>query len=278
MPEVELTAGTVEFEDTGGSGPPLVLLSGLIMDGSVWRETAAHLQPEFRCLMPTLPLGAHRQPMRPDADLTMRGIASITGEFIERLDLRDVTLGMNDWGGAQLLIGGAQDGRIGRLLLCSCEAFDNVPPKGAARLLPYVARVPGGLDAALLPFRFDRLRRLPLTYGPLSKRPVPKEMMDRWFDPVRTQAGVRRDLRKYVLSSAGGRRDLLAASEALARFDRPALVAWGREDRLMPLEHARRLADLLPDARLVEIEDSRTLVPIDQPLALAEHIRSFMSA
>jgi pimeloyl-ACP methyl ester carboxylesterase len=228
-------------------------------------------------VLPTLPLGAHRRPMHPDADLSMRGIAEILGQFIERLDLREMTLAMNDWGGAQLLIGGTHDARIARLVLCSCEAFDNVPPRGTARMLPYIARVPGGLKAALMPFRFDGLRRLPFTYGPLSKRPVPREVMDRWFGPVLEQAEVLRDLRKYVLSSAQGRRDLLAAAESLRSFDRPALVAWASEDRLMPREHGRRLADLLPQGWLVEIPDSFTLVPEDQPAALTTHMRELMS-
>ncbi len=166
MPAVELSAGTIEYEDTGGEGPVIVLLHGLIMDGSLWRHVVAELRSDYRCVLPTLPLGAHRRPMRADADLSMRGIAEIVGELIERLDLREITLAMSDWGGAQLLIGGAQDERIAALVLCSCEAFDNVPPKGAARALPYIARVPGGIGAALMPFRFDRLRRLPMTYGP----------------------------------------------------------------------------------------------------------------
>jgi pimeloyl-ACP methyl ester carboxylesterase len=216
-------------------------------------------------------------PMRPDADLSMRGIAEIVGGFIERLDLREVTLAMNDWGGAQLLIGGEHDRRIARLALCSCEAFDNVPPKGAARALPYIARAPGGLYVTLLPFRFDRLRRLPMTYGPLSKRPVPREVMDRWFGPVAELPEIRRDLKKYVVSSAQGRRELLAAADALARFDRPALVAWAAEDRLMPREHGARLAQLLPQGQLVEIADSYTLIPEDQPGALAGHLRQLMA-
>jgi pimeloyl-ACP methyl ester carboxylesterase len=277
MPQVELPAGTIEYEDTGGEGPVIVLLHGLIMDGSLWRHVVEDLRSDYRCVLPTLPLGAHRRPMHPDADLSMRGIAEILGQFIERLDLREMTLAMNDWGGAQLLIGGPHDARIARLVLCSCEAFDNVPPRGTARMLPYIARVPGGLKAALMPFRFDGLRRLPFTYGPLSKRPVPREVMDRWFGPALEQPGVLRDLRKYVLSSAQGRRDLLAAAESLGGFDRPALVAWASEDRLMPREHGRRLADLLPRGRLVEIADSFTLVPEDQPAALATHMRELMS-
>jgi pimeloyl-ACP methyl ester carboxylesterase len=276
MPELELSAGTIEYEDTGGEGPVIVLLHGLIMDGSLWRRVVEDLRSDYRCVLPTLPLGAHRHPMRPDADLSMRGIAELVGEFIERLDLRETTLAMNDWGGAQLLIGTKHAQRVARLVLCACEAFDNVPPKGTARALPYIARVPGGIAAALGPFRFDRLRRLPLTYGPLSKSPVPREVMDRWFGPALSQREIRRDLRKYVLGAAQGRRDLLGATDALRSFAGPALVVWASEDRLMPREHGRRLADLLPHGRLVEIAGSYTLIPQDQPARLAAHLRQFL--
>lgn len=277
MPEVELGAGTIAYEDTGGEGPVVVFLHGLIMDGSVWRHVVEDLRGDYRCVLPTLPLGGHRLPMHEDADLSMRGIAGIVGDFIARLDLYGVTLAMNDWGGGQLLIGGDHDERISRLALCSCEAFDNVPPKGAARALPYIARVPGGIAGALVPFRFHSLRRLPMTFGPMSKRPVPRDVMDRWFAPALAQREIRRDLRKYVLSSAQGRRDLLAAAESLRSFDRPALVAWAVEDRLMPREHGRRLAELLPRGRLVEITDSYTLIPEDQPAQLAAHMRELLS-
>jgi pimeloyl-ACP methyl ester carboxylesterase len=277
MPEVELSSGTIDYEDTGGDGPVVVLVHGLIMDSSLWRNVIAQLRSDFRCVAPTLPLGGHRHPMHADADLSMRGITGILGELLERLDLREITLATNDWGGPQLLIGGAHDERIARLALCSCEAFDNVPPKGAARLLPYIARVPGGLAAALLPFRFQPLRSLPMTFGSMSKRPVPREVMDRWFSPAIEQRDVRRDLRRYVIGAAQGRRDLLAAADALRAFDRPALVAWASEDRLMPREHGRRLAELLPQGRLVEISDSYTLIPEDQPDALAGHMRELLA-
>ena len=277
MREIELSAGTIEFEDTGGEGPAVVLVHGLNMYGTLWSGVNDDLRADFRCIAPTLPLGGHRHPMRADADLSMRGIAAILGELIERLDLHELTLAMNDWGGPQLLVGGVHDARIARLALCSCEAFDNVPPKGAARLLPYIARVPGGIAAAVMPFRFDRLRRLPMTYGPLSKRPVPREVMDRWFGPIVESSEIRRDLRKYVVDAAQARRDLLAAADALRGFDRPALVAWASEDRLMPREHGRRLADLLPQGQLAEIADCRTLIPADQPAALAGHLRELLA-
>jgi len=277
MPWAELSAGTIEYEDTGGPGPVMVFVHGLIMDGSLWRHVVADLRRDHRCVLPTLPLGAHRRPMHAGAELSMRGISEILREFIERLDLDEVTLVMNDWGGPQLLIGGLGGERIARLGICSCEAFDNVPPQGPARALPYIARVPGGMAAALIPFRFDRLRRLPMTYGLLSKRPIPCEVMDRWFQPVRSDRRIRRDLRKYVLSSAQGRLDLLAAAEALRSFEGPALVAWASEDRMMPPEHGRRLAELLPRGRLAEIPDSYTLIPEDQPALLTSQLRELMA-
>jgi pimeloyl-ACP methyl ester carboxylesterase len=276
MPEVELSAGPIEYEDTGGAGPVIVLTHGLIMDGSVWRKVVEELRGECRCVVPTLPLGGHRKAMRADADLSMGGIAGLLGELLERLELNGVTLAMNDWGGPQLLIGGPHDARIARLALIACEAFENVPPQGAARMLPYIARVPGGLDGALLPFRIHALRRLPMTFGHMSKRPVARAVMDRWFAPVREQAAVRRDLRKYVLSSAEGRRRLLAAAEVLRAFERPALVAWASEDKLMPRDHGRWLADLLSAGELVEIADSYTLIPEDQPQRLAAALRALM--
>jgi pimeloyl-ACP methyl ester carboxylesterase len=44
----------------------------------------------------------------------------------------------------------------------------------------------------------------------------------------------------------------------------------------MPPEHGRWFADLLPHGRLIEIADSYTLIPEDQPGALARAIRQFI--
>jgi pimeloyl-ACP methyl ester carboxylesterase len=274
MPDVELSAGTIEYEDTGGSGPVLVLVHGVAMNGSLWRNVVADLRADHRCVIPTLPLGGHRRPMRPEADLSMRGIAGILSEFIERLDLHEVTLAMSDWGGPQLLVSSGEDERIGRLVITSCEAFDNVPPGLPGRVLGLSAKVPGGLNALAQPLRLRPLRRLPVALGWMSKRPVPDDVVDGWLRPLLTQRAIRRDLLKYIRGVDGT--ELPTAAEALRDFDRPALVVWAAEDRVMPPEHGRRLARMLPRGRLVEIADSYTLIPEDQPGQLAGAIRQFV--
>jgi pimeloyl-ACP methyl ester carboxylesterase len=65
MAEIDLSAGTISYEDTGGDGPVVVLCHGLLMTASLWDAVVAELGPGFRCVRPTLPVGAHPRPMRP---------------------------------------------------------------------------------------------------------------------------------------------------------------------------------------------------------------------
>ncbi len=275
MPTVELSAGPIDYEDTGGDGPVLVFLHGLTMDGSVWRHVVAGLRGDYRCVLPTLPLGGHRRPMRAGADLSLAGIARLVGEFIEALGLADVTLVQNDWGGAQVLIALGDTSRLARLVITSSEAFDNYPPR-PARVITLLARLPGGLAVLMNLLRFRAVRRAPGSWGWMSKRPVPDEVMDAWFRPAITGRAIRRDLAKYA-TSVPSRQVLLDWAGRSASFGRPVLIVWAGEDRMMPREHGRRLAGVFPDARLVEIDDSYTLLPEDQPERLTEVIREFLA-
>ncbi|MGW3298064.1 hypothetical protein AMK23_22230 [Streptomyces sp. CB02130] len=168
MGDVRLSAGVIEYRDTGGYGPVVVLLHGVAMNGSLWDEVVAGLG-------------------------------------------------------------------------------DGVPA-----------------------------RRLPMTWGWMSKRPVPHATMDDWFRPLLTSAEIRRDLRAYVLG-VPEKAELLRWAEELSAFDRPAPVVWATEDRVMPPDHGRRLADIRPQGRLVEVADSYTLLPQDRPDALVEHLRAFLA-
>jgi pimeloyl-ACP methyl ester carboxylesterase len=280
MTEIELSSGTIEYTDTGGDGPVLVLLHGLMMDASLWHGVIAELPSGLRCVAPTLPLGAHRHPMRPDADLSPPGIARLVAEFMDRLDLGDVTLVGNDTGGAlvQLLMAeGAA--RVSRAVLVSCDAFGNCPPGLTGKTLVASGRLsPRMFGVFMQQMRLRPVRRLPIAFGWLTKRG--DAVVTRWMGPVLTQPAIRRDtvrvLRAVAAAARGGL--LVGAAERLPEFKHPALVVWASDDRVMPPEHGGRLAALLPDGRLVEIEDSYTLIPLDQPARLAAIIGEFTSA
>src|SRR2546423_4598058 len=130
LKRVELSSGTIEYQDTGGAGPVVVLLHGLLMDASLWDGVIAGLSGGYRCVAPTLPLGAHRHAMHADADLSLPGIARLAAEFLERLGLQDVTLAGNDTGGAPVpLLLAAGEAPGGRPRLLSFGAVYNFPPR-----------------------------------------------------------------------------------------------------------------------------------------------------
>jgi pimeloyl-ACP methyl ester carboxylesterase len=270
---VQLDAGPVHYRDSG-SGPPIVFAHGLLVDGRLWRKVTPLLEDRFRCIVPDLPLGSHREPMNPDADLSPPGVARIVADFMAALDLEDVTLVGNDTGGAiSQLVATRHPERLGRLVLTPCDAYENFLPP-FFRPLQYAAKVPGLLTAVMQSTRIRAVRGSPLGFGLLiSPDAIDTEVLNSWVRPYLGNAGVRRDTIKFL--KAISNRYTLEAAERLRDFDRPTLIAWAPEDRFFKFRYAERLADAIPKARLVRIENSRTFVSEDQPERLAKEIAAF---
>lgn len=274
MPEVEVSAGPIAYRDTGGDGPVVVLVPGLLMDWKQWRKVIDELTPEFRCVSPSLPTGAHWKPMKPDADLSLVGMGRIVTEFLEAADLSDVTLCFNDWCGAQVMIAEGGMDRVGRLVLVSCETAGNYPPGLAGFGAWLSAKLPGGIQIMRRTLISARLRRLPFVFGQMTKRGVSDDLMRGWLDALKDPA-IRRDVRRYAGDAMRGKHDLARASAALPSFEKPVLVVWDEEGAMMPNREGRRLAESFPNSTYLELPDCYTLIPIDQPAALADEIRKF---
>jgi pimeloyl-ACP methyl ester carboxylesterase len=276
MQTVEVPSGVIEYDETG-AGPPVVLLHGLLMDHTVWDQVLALLPAGLRYLRPVLPLGAHRRAMNPGADLSLRGQVRIVADFLAALDLEEVTLVHSDWGGALFLTAHGLDQRVARQVILPCEAFDNFPPGLPGRMVTLAVRIPGGLQLAARQLRVSGLRRLPLLFGQMARRPVPDDLVRRWTEPVLRDQGVRRDLLAYC---RGGfdKATLVRDTEALQRFRGEALVLWSPDNRVMPPEHGRRLAELLPYARYAEIPGAYVLAMLDEPEAVARELGRFLTS
>lgn len=272
--EIQLSAGTIRYEDTGGDGPVFLFVHGILATGDLWSMVTPRLAGSARCISPTLPLGGHSLPMNKDADLSPRAVARLLAEFIEKLDLEDVTVVGNDTGGAicQLLVTEHPD-RIGRLVLTPSDSFEYFfPPR--FRPLQWSSKVPGLLSLMVQPMRLNAVMNSPLGLGDATKQRIPREVAAEMMRPYFTTRGVRRDAQKFVRGVSN--KDTLAAAERLRDFDRPVLLAWAREDKFFPVELAERLLERLPQGRLELIDDSYTFIPIDQPARLADLLREFV--
>ena len=272
---VALGATTVGYRELG-SAPPIVLVHGLLANGLLWARTAELLASRYRVVVPDWPLGAHTVPLPPGADRSPAGLAALVADLLEALDLHDVTLVGNDTGGAlcQIVVT-TRPARVGRLVLTPCDAYDNfLPPM--FRPLQWLGRAPGLLRLVVEAMRYRPARRLPMTFGRLSKRPLPDGLVDACLAPARSDPLIRADLAAILRGI-----DSQATWDAAARFDtftRPVLLAWAPEDRFFPLRHAEAMAAAFPDARLERIDDSWTFVSIDQPERTADLIASFAGA
>jgi len=269
MSHVELPHGTVHYHESG-AGAPVVFLHGYLMGARLWDPVVRLLEGEFRCLVPELPFGAHPVPMRTGADLTTAGLGRLVADFLGALDVSDVTLVGNDSGAAVAQVVAARHaGRLGGLVLATGDAFDNYPPKPFRPLI--AAARTGTLTAPLAMLKARRPRSLPTAYGWLTHGDLPHDLIDQWVAAYFADRGVRSDLRRLT-AALGNDAFMNQIATELVTFSRPALLAWAADDKFFPAEHARRLAAILPDARVELIPGSRTWVMRDQPERTAQLI------
>lgn len=274
MQRVTLSSGAIEYDERG-EGPPVVLLHGLLMDHTVWDSVLPLLPDGFRYVRPVLPLGAHREPMAADADLTINGQVRIVADFLDALDLDDVTLVHSDWGGALFLTARGRDSRVTRQVLLPCEAFDNFPPGLPGKMAALAVRLPGGMTMAARQLRVRWMRRLPPLFGQMAAQPLADDLVHRWTESLLRDPAIRRDVITYGRTKFD-KQTLIRDTEALANFHGDVLVLWSPDNKVMPKDHGVKLANIFPNARYSEIRGAYVLSMLDQPELVASHLSEFL--
>lgn len=274
MPIIDLPQGRVQYRLAGpdnSAGPPVVLLHGLLVNYELWTEVAGDLAARgIRSYAIDLPLGSHSIALRPDADLTPRGVARLIIAFLETLGLTDVILVGNDTGTAlcQFVVD-IDDTRIACLVLTDGDAFDQFPPPSLKPVFK-LGRRASGVYALMSMMRPTWIRQR--IQGQNVSKPLDPALTRRWITPALVDRGVRRDTAKFLRGVDPA--DLLEVSTRLRRFTKPVVLLWGDADRFFTVDLAHRLCETFPDARLVEIPSGRTFFPLDEPQRVANEIQS----
>ncbi len=263
--------GDIHYHDVG-EGPVVVFLHLILADATHWDRMPPLLADRYRCIMPTMPMGAHRLAARSEADLSPNGLVRAIAELLDHLDVDDVTVVGNDSGGALAqVLAVRHPERLGRGVLTNCDMYDDFPPKlfGYFKL---VAKIPGGMAIMGRTLRMKPFWRLPFVFGRLTNE-VDAVKIHRWADALLAGSDVRRDAARVI---AGFSPDVTNdAAERLQTTDLPFLVAWGADDKVFKPHLAERFCREIPTAELVMIPDSKTLVCWDQPERLAELVDEF---
>jgi pimeloyl-ACP methyl ester carboxylesterase len=209
MPIIDLPQGRVQYRLAGpanSADPPVVFVHGLLVNCELWTGVADELARRgVRSYALDLPLGSHSLALRPDAELSPRGVARLIIAFLEALELTDVTLVGNDTGSAlcQFVID-TDDTRIGRLVLTNGDAFDHFPPASLGPVFK-LGRRPAGVYTLMSLMRPAWLRQRvqgqnaskPLDPA-LTKDSTQKGQLRQRWQPVRRLALSRRERREFL--------------------------------------------------------------------------------
>lgn len=266
----------IEYTDTG-SGPVVVFVHGVYVTGRLWQDVVDRLSGNHRCIAPTLPFGAQAEPVGADVDLTVAASGRLIVGLLDALDLSDVTLVANDTGGGIVLaaLGNAvlNWDRVSKLVFTNCDSFEHFPPSSFAPLVRLCAL--NETVGAIVLKGLTTAPGLKVFTSAVTRHGIEPARRPAIFGGFLTSAAVRREGARFTADLKPSH--TMAAVDAMKRWDKPVLMAWGTDDKLFPLSHAQRLADTFPQAGVHTIEDSSTYVMLDRPDETAEAIRAFVN-
>lgn len=265
---VETRAGTMAYRQAG-SGDAVILMHGIPTNSGLWRNVTAELADDFAVYAPDM-IGYGASDKPEDQDLSVAAQADYLADFMDAVDVEAAYLVGHDIGGGVLQIFTARNpDRVNKLMLVDSVAYDSWPEPGIARLKePVWDEIMQDLDIA-------KGFRKGLQQGMVQADKITDELVDRYADPFRDLGGRMAYLRA---ARALDNRDLLDITDEIEAIDKPVLILWGDSDVFQDVEYGRRLADALPDARLVVIDEAGHFLPEDQPEVLAQHIRAFLAS
>jgi pimeloyl-ACP methyl ester carboxylesterase len=250
-----------------GTGPPLLLVHGFPLSGFTWRKVLPALSKHHTCYVPDLP-GMGESEWTDETDFSFPGQGRTLKALVDRLGLDRYAVLAQDTGGTFARYLALGDGpRVEKLMLINTEVPHHRPPW--IPLYKWLMHVPGALAG------FGVLRS-GMGFGgcfsdlALLDGDFHAHVVQPLLDSARRMDGMARYLRGLTWGPVD---DL---EQAHARLAMPVELIWGADDPTFPVEHARRMAKQLPDARLVEIPGARLLVHEEKPADVVRAALAFL--
>jgi haloalkane dehalogenase len=255
-----------------GEGPTVVLLHGEPTWAYLYRTVISGLSGRARTVAPDLfGFGRSDKPTDRAFYTYERHVASVTA-FVGRLDLREITLVVHDWGGPiGLRFAVEHPERVARLVVLNTGLYspsDRWPTPGFLRWRAFAEKV--GLD-------------LPVGFVVQSGTGIelPPEVVAAYDAPFPTpESKTGAAMFPLLVPTAEGdpgAAEMRRTRERLGRWDKPALVCFGDSDPVFPQGSAKAMARLIPTAGEPEtLEGAAHFVQEDRGKAVADRIGRFL--
>jgi len=242
-----------------GGGPPVVLVHGFPLQGSMWDAAAALLAEHQRVLVPDQ-RGFGRTP--PKRGATMATYADDLARLLDRhgVDRPALLAGLSFGGYVVLEFMRRHADRLEAVGLIDTRETPDTTEAAAGRRASADALDAGGPVSALS----DAM--VPKLFAPAA----PGELVEHWRRVMAGQSplGVAAALRALA--------DRVDSAETLRAFPGRALVVVGEHDAITPVEDHERMARLMPRSELHIMPGCGHMAPTEQPEAFARIVRTFL--
>jgi pimeloyl-ACP methyl ester carboxylesterase len=220
-----------------GAGEPFILLHGLLGDMEHWEASLADLDDICRPIALSLPVFA------PVAEPSVPAMVDHVRRFLDALHLERAIIGGNSFGGhIALETALAAPDRVSALLLSGSAGLVERSFTRGVPTRPTTEYVRAKMEEVFYQSHFVTPARV---------------------ERVRAIFACRHQARRVVACARSARRRSLAGR--LGEIAVPALLLWGKEDRITPPEVAEAFRAGLPDAELVLIPNSGHAPMLEQP-------------
>jgi haloalkane dehalogenase len=272
---LDVPGGRLHYLDEGPrDGKPLLFLHGNPTWSFYWRNLIKGLSDRYRCVAPDH-LGHGMSDKPPEWSYRLADHVDNVVRLIDRLDLRDITLVVHDWGGA---IGTgaalARPDRVTRLVLFNTGAFQG-PVPGEIRM----CRVP--LLGPLIVRGANGFLRAGLFRATENRANFQGAISAGYLAPYRgwgNRIGHLRFVQDIPIEADHPTRGTIADMESRLHElrGRPTLIAWGMKDWCFTPAFLARWRAELPDAEVVEYPDAGHWVVEDAKDQILPLVRSFL--
>jgi len=246
---VEVAGARIHYVDEG-AGETLLLLHGNPAWCFLYRKIIATLKGEFRCIALDYPgYGMSDAPV--GYGFTPKEHSEVLERFVDQLNLRDLTIMVQDWGGP---IGFALAGRrpelVRRFIIGNTFAW----PLDASRRVRFFSALMGGPVGRVMTSACNFVPRFFFWRG--FAKPLAPEVRAMYLAPWKERARRRAAVvaPRQLIAASDYLRSVEAGLQGLA--NRPALIVWGRGDFAFGVEEAARFAALFPRNRVIFYDDA----------------------
>jgi pimeloyl-ACP methyl ester carboxylesterase len=250
-----------------GKGPVLILLHTLRTQLDLFEKVVPELSKHFTVYALDYP--GHGYSDIPQARYNAAFFTKAVEGFLDKLDLRDVTLaGVSIGGAIALIIAARRNPRVARVV--SINPYDYAKGRGMGRaglfgaFVTYASLVPV-VGETVMRLRNSLIMNAVLRGGVADANSIPPEMY---------LVGNRPGHYRGFLSLLRNAESWEAATKDYGRIEIPVLLIWGDQDWARPVEreHDRML---IPGVEMTTVKGGGHFLPLDRPRELTEAIIRF---